>query len=190
MLLFTERVLPLSYDDPQPERLNDAGDTPDAQPANRCSLLASIPSSCWRMWQRTNGFLVPRCSVALAWQMGHLAMAEYGLTCCESGANFPTMREWISNDFIRCFKKGSDPVADASRYPAVAEISQVFERVHEQSLREMDGYPDEELTEPLPAPYAVFPNKLGSLLFCSAHEMLHAGQIGLLRRLLGKAPLR
>jgi len=39
-------------------------------------------------------------------------------------------------------------------------------------------------------PYAVHANKLGGLIFCSHHEMLHAGQIGLLRRLLGKQPLR
>jgi hypothetical protein len=31
---------------------------------------------------------------------------------------------------------------------------------------------------------------MGSVFVCSAHEMLHAGQIGLLRRLLGKPPLR
>jgi hypothetical protein len=31
---------------------------------------------------------------------------------------------------------------------------------------------------------------LDALLFSSKHEMLHAGQIGLLRRLFGKQPLR
>jgi hypothetical protein len=39
-------------------------------------------------------------------------------------------------------------------------------------------------------PFAGFPTKFGSLLFCSHHEMLHAGQIGLLRRLTGKLPIR
>jgi hypothetical protein len=39
-------------------------------------------------------------------------------------------------------------------------------------------------------PYAAFATKFGGLLFCSHHEMLHAGQIGLLRRLIGKAPVR
>jgi hypothetical protein len=36
----------------------------------------------------------------------------------------------------------------------------------------------------------VTPTRLGALLFSSHHEMLHAGQIGVLRRLLGKAPVR
>ena len=44
--------------------------------------------------------------------------------------------------------------------------------------------------EPVEMPYAVHANKLGCLLFCSHHEMLHAGQLGLLRRLLGKEPIR
>jgi hypothetical protein len=35
-----------------------------------------------------------------------------------------------------------------------------------------------------------YPNKLGALLMASHHEFLHAGQIGLLRRLLGKVPVR
>jgi hypothetical protein len=47
-----------------------------------------------------------------------------------------------------------------------------------------------ELEASVPEPYVVFPNKLGSLYFCASHEMLHAGQIGLLRRLLGKEPIR
>jgi hypothetical protein len=39
-------------------------------------------------------------------------------------------------------------------------------------------------------PYAGYPTKLGALLFCPLHEMIHAGQIGLLRRLMGKPPIR
>ena len=46
------------------------------------------------------------------------------------------------------------------------------------------------LSEAPPAPYAIEPTKLGSIFFCSAHEMLHSGQIGLIRRLLGRPPLR
>ena len=44
--------------------------------------------------------------------------------------------------------------------------------------------------EPVEAPFAVEATRLGSLLFCSHHEMLHAGQLGLIRRLLGKQPIR
>ncbi len=75
-------------------------------------------------------------------------------------------------------------------YPPIDEIRQVFDSVHVHALRELAGYTDEELDVKLPEPHAVFDTKLGSIFFCSAHEMLHAGQIGLIRRQLGKAPMR
>ena len=65
-----------------------------------------------------------------------------------------------------------------------------FDRVHEQSLREMATFTADQLEWAADMPYAVYPTNLGSLLFCSHHEMIHAGQIGLLRRLLGRAPIR
>ncbi len=66
----------------------------------------------------------------------------------------------------------------------------MFDRVYEQTMTEMTGYDEATLGEPVDMPYTAYATKLGALLFCSHHEMIHAGQIGLLRRLLGKAPVR
>jgi hypothetical protein len=46
------------------------------------------------------------------------------------------------------------------------------------------------LAEPTEMPYAVYPIKLGALLFCPLHESIHAGQIGLLRRMHGMESVR
>jgi hypothetical protein len=54
----------------------------------------------------------------------------------------------------------------------------------------MSKYEEATLSEPVDMPYTAYATKLGALLFCSHHEMIHAGQIGLIRRLLGKAPVR
>jgi hypothetical protein len=62
--------------------------------------------------------------------------------------------------------------------------------VHAQVLKEAPGLTDVQLAVPVDMPYAVYPNKFGCLIFCSHHEMLHAGQLGLLRRLLGQEPIR
>jgi len=62
--------------------------------------------------------------------------------------------------------------------------------VHAQVLSEAAGFTAEQLKEPVDLPYAGEPTKLGALLFCSHHETLHAGQLGLMRRLLGKTPIR
>jgi hypothetical protein len=126
----------------------------------------------------------------LAWQVGHLAMAQYGLTMLRVRGKEPEDGELISNDFIRRFMKRSTPTPDAAQYPPREEILSVYHRVHERALQELARYSDEDLQDPVPEPYAVFPNKLGSVFFCSAHEMLHAGQIGLIRRQLGKPPVR
>ncbi len=126
----------------------------------------------------------------LAWQMGHLAMAQYALALVRIRGREREDNQFISKDFFRAFQKGTTPSPDPETYPPLAEIQATFDAVHQRVMHEAAGFVDEQMLEPLPAPYAVHPNKLGSLLFCSAHEMLHGGQIGMLRRLLGKEPLR
>jgi hypothetical protein len=96
----------------------------------------------------------------------------------------------MTSGFRKLFSRGTVPEADPAKYPSAAEIRATFDRVHAQVLEEAAGFTEAQLAEPVEMPYAVHPNKLGSLLFCSHHEMLHAGQLGLLRRLLGKQPIR
>jgi hypothetical protein len=65
----------------------------------------------------------------------------------------------------------------------------VFDRVHEQVLRDLPGLADQDLDAPPPKPHRLCGTKRVVLFWCSQHEMLHAGQIGLLRLLLGHPPL-
>jgi hypothetical protein len=147
------------------------------------SLLEDIDQTDW--------FRTPAGSTThVAWQVGHLAMAEYGLTMLRIRGKRPEDAAFISNDFIRCFKKGSIPTPYPQDYLPPCEIREVFDNVHRQALDELARYCERDLNDKLPAPHALFDTKLGSVFFCSVHEMLHAGQIGLLRRLLGKEPLR
>ena len=88
------------------------------------------------------------------------------------------------------FGKGSTPQADTGIYPDAAEIRALFDRVHRQAIDELSRLSDAVLDEPVENPHPMFSTKLGALLFCAPHEMLHAGQIGLLRRLMGNEPLR
>ena len=148
-----------------------------------CILLDDIDDAQW--FQQPAG-----CPTHIAWQIGHLAMAEYALTMLRLRGKEPADARLISNDFFRTFKKGSVPVADPSAYPSADEIRSVFDMVHERAMAELSGYTEDELQQKLPEPHALFDTKLGSVYFCSAHEMMHAGQIGLLRRLLGREPIR
>lgn len=126
----------------------------------------------------------------VAWQVGHLAMSEYGLTLFRQRGRQDIDSELMSGKFRKLFMRGTEPKADCDAYPSPTEIRQVLDCVHEQMRVEIAGFDGEELDDPLDAPHAAFATRYGALLFAGDHEMLHAGHIGLLRRLMGKSPLR
>jgi hypothetical protein len=147
------------------------------------SIVAEIDEREW--------FTMPAgCPTHVAWQVGHLAMAEYGLCLFRMRGRQPVDLELMTSSFRKQFSRGSVPEADAGKYPPAAEIRATLDRVHAQVLKESQSFTAEQLKEPVEMPYAVEATKFGGLLFCSHHEMLHAGQLGLLRRLLGKQPIR
>jgi uncharacterized damage-inducible protein DinB len=126
----------------------------------------------------------------LAWQAGHLAMAEYRLCLERFRGRLPEDEDIIPSEFVTCFRRESEPVPDPGLYPTPARILAVLNRVHQQTLHELKTLSDEDLdATPLPPVHPLFDTKLGALLWCAQHEMVHAGQIGLLRRLLGHSPL-
>lgn len=141
--------------------------------------------------QDEDWFCMPDGQIShIAWQVGHLAMAQYALTMIRIRGKEPDDAEFISNAFFKTFKKGTKPLPDPTAYPSLEEIKTVFDAVHAQAMAELPDCSEEELNQPLPEPHAAFNTKLGSLYFCANHEMLHAGQIGLIRRMIGKDPVR
>ncbi len=59
-----------------------------------------------------------------------------------------------------------------------------MDQIYQHSLAGLADISPALLMEPVEMPFAGYPIKLGAILFCPMHEMLHAGQIGLTRRLL------
>jgi uncharacterized damage-inducible protein DinB len=126
----------------------------------------------------------------IAWQAGHLASAEYRLALERIRGRRPEDAKLIAADFSARFLRESVPNPDPAQNPTPEEIRATLERVHARVLLELKELPEESADEPAPPPHhPLFDTKLGALLWCAQHEMLHAGQIGLLRRLLGHAPL-
>jgi len=126
----------------------------------------------------------------VAWQVGHLAVAQFFLTMDRIRGRRDDDAKLLPDEFFRLFGKGSTPEPDPGNYPAVEEILAAFAGVHAQAVAELAELPESVLDEPVDKPHPAFSTKGGALRFCPLHEMLHAGQIGLLRRLLGNAPLR
>ena len=126
----------------------------------------------------------------IAWQVGHLCMAQYGLTLFRQRGRAEVDTKLMSGKFRKKFMKGTTPDPDRETHPQPAEILEVLNRVNDQMLVEIDSFDGPGLDEPMEMPYSGYPTRYGSLLFAAQHEMLHAGQIGLLRRLMGKPPIR
>jgi hypothetical protein len=145
-------------------------------------LLDHVAESDW--------FRQPHDGVThIAWQVGHLAMAQHRLALDRVRGPRPEDAALISEEFMRPFARESVPDPDPANYPPIAEIRAVLDRVHEQVLRELPTLTDADLDQPVLKPHPIAKTKFLSLLWCAQHELIHAGQIGLLRRLLGHRPL-
>lgn len=86
--------------------------------------------------------------------------------------------------------RGTKPSKDRADYPEPAELLDVLGKVHSQMRKEIVTFDGDQLDEPLGPPHAAYATRYGALLFAGDHEMIHSGQIGMLRRLMGKEPLR
>ena len=126
----------------------------------------------------------------IAWQVGHLAMAQYGLTLFRQRGRAEGDTKLMSGKFRKKFMKGTTPETVRENLPNRDDILAALHRVNDQMLVEIDGFDGPGLDEPAEMPHAGYATKYGALLFAAHHEMLHAGQIGLIRRLLGKHPIR
>jgi hypothetical protein len=145
-------------------------------------LLDTIDPARW-FWQPREGV------THVAWQVGHLAMANYRLGLDRIRGQRPEDEALISTAFLTKFGRDSvsDPNPDRNFKPA--ELRTVFDRVHQQLLTELPQLAPAELDQPPLKPHSLASTKRACLSWCAEHEMVHAGQIGLLRRLMGNAPL-
>ncbi|MDB5311878.1 MAG: DinB superfamily protein [Gemmataceae bacterium] len=145
-------------------------------------LLGTIDPAGW--------FRTPAEGVThVAWQVGHLAMAQYRLGMERLRGPRPEDFDLISPAFLKAFGRDSVAAPDPAAYPPPAEIRETFDRVHDRLLAELAAFPESDLGSPSVTPHKFCKTKIECVRWCSAHEMLHAGQIGLLRRLYGQNPM-
>jgi hypothetical protein len=146
-------------------------------------LLENVPDELWP--------IVPAgASSHIAWQVGHLAVSQYGLMLFRQRGRAEGDLELMPGWLRKKFGRGSLPPTSADEIPTKDALLQILNRIHETALEVAPTLTWEQLSEPTEMPYAVYPIKLGALLFCPMHESIHAGQIGMLRRLHGLSPVR
>jgi DinB superfamily len=146
-------------------------------------LLAATPQDRW--------LEIPAgLPTNIVWQVGHLTVSQYGLLLFRLRGRSPEDLTLIPSKFRKAYSRESVPDADPSGQPSANELLERMSQVHELSMQQLDAVTTDVLLEPVEMPYAAYPIKLGAILFCPLHEHLHAGQIGLIRRALGLAPVR
>jgi hypothetical protein len=144
-------------------------------------LLSDISETEW--------FVMPAgAATHVAWQIGHLAFAQHAVCILRQRDERPEDEQLIPAAHRKLFGRGSVPSAVASSYPNAAELQSLFDRVHKQILQEVAALDPATLDEPVRKPHRFVRTKLEALFWCSQHELIHAGQIALLRRLIGKEP--
>jgi hypothetical protein len=146
-------------------------------------LLAIIPEADWFL-------MPPACPSHVAWQVGHLAFAEARLIVERVGGRTEIGGGVISAEFIKLFARNSVPDASPANHPSPAEIRHVLDRAHEAALQTLRDTRDDDLETLVPGtPHRFCRTKADYARWASHHEFLHSGQIGLIRRLLGKGPV-
>lgn len=126
----------------------------------------------------------------IAWQVGHLAVSQYGLLMFRIRGRRTEDLELIPGPFRKKYSRQTTPSADAAKQMSPDELLERLATVKSKALEELAAVEPGTLLEPVDMPYATWPIKLGAILFCPLHEQIHAGQIGIIRRGLGLDPIR
>jgi len=143
------------------------------------NLLADLSDREW-FFQPGPGLHSP------AWIVGHLTWAEWGLAgvrCCE--------REPLPPPTADLFGRGSIPSGDPKSYPSIAELRAQRDQVHNDLLPLIRKLTPAQLAQsPKGDPHPMFSTRGQVLGMVAMHESFHAGQLALLRRLMGRAAQR
>jgi len=121
------------------------------------------------------------------WILGHLVYSEANIVNNLILGNENPLLEWKE-----IFAGGSEPVAEADRYPAMDELMQKYEEIRAQTLRVLDSFSDDDLDQPSkncpPDREALFGTIGKCFVMASLHPALHYGQVADARRTLGRKP--
>ncbi|MEM1329859.1 MAG: DinB family protein [Planctomycetota bacterium] len=114
------------------------------------------------------------------WTVGHLATSDTGF------ARGLGVELDVPHGYPELFGMGSEPKAAASAYPDPQGVVELF-HTNREALREAARAANPAtLAEPRTGPMSdIIPNGAMLVVFCAQHEMVHAGQMGMIRRALG-----
>jgi len=122
----------------------------------------------------------------IAYQLGHLISSEVQLLqMIVPGTETP-----LPSGFVEAHAKENAKSDDASLFQSKATYLELVDKVRETSLAALESMDDARLDEPAPEAFAQFAPTMGHVfMLLATHQMMHAGQIVVVRRQLGKPVL-
>ena len=127
----------------------------------------------------------PGCN-HLAWQIGHLISSEVGLVGMLAPGKAPSLPE----GFNERHSKETTGVDDPSKFQTKQEYLDLFTQVRATTLQVLEAFPEEKFDSPAPERLrARFPTMGSVFTLIGMHPMMHAGQVAVVRRMLGKPVL-
>lgn len=144
-------------------------------------VLSHTESSRW--------FEMPTgCPSHVAWQVGHLAHAKAAHIYRGILERDPPAGLIDYGRYSQLFGARTQATPDSRQYPTAASLRTTFDRVHAAAMADLAGLDASRLDVPVEHPIARTTYELAR--WNAQHEMLHIGQIGAIRRLLGMPPWR
>ena len=118
-----------------------------------------------------------------AWLIGHLTLSDRGVLK-RLGAPLPELPDGFEHRFSR-----DEGCPQAGEFGDVAKLTPLFDEHRTRLVAAVRAAPPELLDKPLDKPHPLF-NTVGELAtFMALHGAMHAGQITIIRRSLGRPPL-
>lgn len=122
------------------------------------------------------------------WVMGHLVYSEGALLQEMMLGESNPLAEWKD-----IFSNGTEPVADADKYPPFGEVIAKCKEIHQANIDLLESLSEEDLDVPSKSCPPDYQQLFGTRRLCfqqvANHWWMHCGQIADARRAAGRKPL-
>lgn len=122
----------------------------------------------------------------VAWQLGHLIISKpFQLVIAPIERSKEIYDIIPFRDYLKRYGMGTSPNVKVEGSPEPDVLLSDFDKIHQYSLKRLDGFDQSTLYEPTVVPHPIAKTKYECLMWSFQHEIWHCGQLSILRRALG-----
>jgi hypothetical protein len=120
----------------------------------------------------------------VAWIIGHLILSDRRVLGLIGATDLPALPDGFEKRFAR-----DETAPGASDFGDVKILMPLFDQHRTRLIAAAKSASPEQLEKPLEKAHPLFKNVWEQVNFMAQHSTMHAGQITMIRRVLGRAPL-